>query len=139
MKETRVGHGCEMTQSGLFALMYSTYDFVVSSAPKLTSKTARMPCALSQPLSSRSFPLKLTIAAGATMATIGTFFSKSLKNASASSMPLRASWVQARIHAPQPRHRSAFTFTYEPEPSLHIFDGQTEMHRWQLTHLSGST
>src|SRR5574344_1057793 len=81
INETSVGHGCEITQSGLFALMYSTHDLVVSSEPKLTSNTALMPTDFNHPFSSRSFPLKLTIAAGATMAIIGTPFFMSAKNA----------------------------------------------------------
>ena len=78
---------------------------MVSSAPKLTSKTAATPIESSQPLRFRYSFGKDDATAGAAMATMGTRPLTSLRNAGVSSMGNRASCVQALRHCPQPMHR----------------------------------
>jgi hypothetical protein len=43
------------------------------------------------------------------------------------------------MQEPHPMHNSWFNLTLSPDPSMQYFTGHTEMHIWQLTHLSSNT
>jgi len=74
----------------------------------------------------------LAAIAGAEMAIIGTPLIMEASHRSKSSIPVRASWVQAAIQLPHPIHRSALTV-------VETLLGIDPDHFRKLRHFSGST